>query len=380
MRVFYYNLDDAAFVDENGDQLSRIVPDLYYQEDPDWRFMLRRGTNSIADLSGVVAWGAAVDCDFSTSSVPMCRTLSDGIVADPQTGAVTVSLDCTTAEFLAAVDGNPARQAWFELYGLDANGKRILYFCIEIRARMVIDPDPEVSPETPDTVATKAYVSAVMSSGAAASGAIVSGAEFRTSVGDYLLTYTSSGGLMISGGGVQLQVSSGAIVASASGGEYGEAASFALTSSGVTMVANDEGHDASLTVRAEGDVDISATGADKHINLDCDNEVLVNGRPVATQLVASTSDDPSAFIDVLSGGTSLVYTGALYQVEVSSVAKSTEASYLHFTLDSDTAPTPVVISGVSNLNSATFEGGKEYLVGFFDGMAVVNEVTSGGAV
>ena len=125
------------------------------------------------------------------------------------------------------------------------------------------------------------------------------------------------------------------------------------------------------------DAGVNIHGGANGINCDTDapDGFTVNSRPVATQLVTSTSDDPSALIDVLSGGTSLFYTENLYNVEVSSVVKTTENSFIHFTLNSVTAPTPVVISGVSCLNSTTFEGGKEYLVGFFDGMAVVNEVT-----
>jgi hypothetical protein len=379
MRVFYYNLDLAAFVDANGDQLSRVVPDLYYQENPDWRFMLRRGNNSRADLDNVVAWGAAVDCDFGTESTPMCRTLSDGIHTDYATGAVTVSLDCSTASFFEAVNGKNSRQAWFELYGLDANGKRILYLCVEIQARMTIDPDPEVSPETPDTVATKAYVSAVMSSGAAAAGALMSGAEIETTVGGYTVALTSGGGLTVSGSGASVVLSGGELAASGANGEF-----LRFGDSGGTPAVSVGNGSASLEIGGANPEDISLLAPGGEVTVDgavVATKNWVGSQNFARQLVTSTDDyAESATIAVLSGGTSYVYTSALYSLEVASVAKSIEASYIHFALDSVTAPTPVVISGVSYLNSAAFEGGTEYLVGLFDGMAVVNEVTSGGTV
>ena len=186
---------------------------------------------------------------------------------------------------------------------------------------------------------------------------------------------TGGGGLAVSGSGASVVLSGGAIVASA--GNIGDHPCCVRMDGNVTVTCYDANVGDSSVVSAtwEG------------LSVSAPSGILINGHPAATenfvssatQLVTSVSDDPSALIDVLSGGTSLFYTESLYQVDVSSVVKTTDASYLHFTLDSVTAPTPVVLSGVSYLNSATFEGGKEYLVGIFDGMCVVNEVTSGGA-
>ena len=196
-----------------------------------------------------------------------------------------------------------------------------------------------------------------------ASGAMVENQPFSTTVGGYTMTYTSAGGLVVSGGDVQLQVKSDGINIS------GNAASVTMDGDGAIRVENMNG----ITLAAAGGADLVLSGY--NVRLNPDDSVTINGAAVARQLVTSTDAGTSGAISVLSGGTSYVYTSALYSLAVDSVAKSTEASYLHFTLASVTAPTPVVISGVSLLNSATFEGGKEYLVGFFDGMCIVNEVT-----
>ena len=353
MKSFYYNLDDAWFVDSAGEKIPRCVPELFYQELAEWRIFLRDRENRVRDLSAVAAWSAAVDCDHRAETTPMCRTLAENIAADVGTGAVTVRIDATTAEFLAAVNGASRRRAYFELCGFDADGGRELCLEFGIDARMILDPDPAVAPETPETLATKSYVAAMMSSGAAAAGALMSGAEFKTTVGGYTVELTSGGGLAVSGSGAGVVLSGGQIAAGVDAG-----GSVTINAQGVSI---------------EDGIGGSAAIAAGYLIA---NGVLIGGRvEVATQLITSTVSEMQPVISVLSGGMSYLYTLPLYSVEVSSVVKTTDASYLHFKLDSVTAPTPVVISGVSYLNSATFEGGKEYLVGFFDGMAVVNEVT-----
>ena len=399
MKSFYYDIDNAAFTDQSGEKLARCVPELFYQERAEWRIFLRDGENLVPDLSGVVAWGAAVAADFNAATPPMCRADLGDITVDTATGMATISLDAATEEFLAAVDGAAVRPAWFELCGLDAAGRRAVNVFFEIRVRMTLAPDPEADTHTPDTVATKAFAyalidsalasAAVVASGAAVqatSGAIFSNTEIDTTVGDYHITYTSGGGLSVSGSGASVVLSGGQIAASGGNGE-----SLTITSGGVYIDVIDENEEhQALRVNGDG-VSISGMGPGAGVNIhggasginfdtDSDNGITVNSRPVATQLVTSTSvGAATVYIPVLSGGTSY-FADITQELIVDSVVKTTEASYIHFTLDSVTAPTPVVISGVSYLNSATFEGGKEYLVGFFDGMAVVNEVTSGGVL
>ena len=109
-----------------------------------------------------------------------------------------------------------------------------------------------------------ARIVAAAAASSATSGAVFSGAEIDTIVGDYRLTYTSSGGLMVSGGGVQLQVSSGGIVASADNGDYGANIGTVLSmtsNGGVTVsaynVAAGGGKEYSATITADG---ITASG------------------------------------------------------------------------------------------------------------------------
>ena len=220
-------------------------------------------------------------------------------------------------------------------------------------------------------------------------GVILSNAEIDTVIGNTRITATSNGGVtvqvggsggtiarissgsvLVSGSGASVVLSGGEIAAGVEGGGEGfeKGVMLTVTSLGAVVSSYDnvQGNFLSATLAASG--------------------VFVDGSKVATepwadsrfamkQLVTSTYAGISGTIGVLSGGTSFVFTSALYSLEVDSVVKTTEASYIHFTLDSVTAPTPVVISGASGLNSATFEGGKEYLVGVFDGMCVANEVT-----
>ena len=190
------------------------------------------------------------------------------------------------------------------------------------------------------------------------SGAIIENRPFSTTVGGYTVKLTSGGGLSVSGSGAGVVLSGGQITAGVDAG-----GSVTINAQGVSI---------------EDGIGGSAAIAAGYLIA---NGVLIGGRvEVATRLITSTVSEMQPVISVLSGGTSYVFDSEhLYSLEVASVVKTTEASYLHFKLDSVTAPTPVVISGFA-FDSAAFEGGKEYLVGFFDGMCVVNEVTSGGVL
>jgi len=386
MKIFYYNIDDAEFIDPAGERIPRCVPELFYQEMAEWRIFLRDRENRPRDISSIVGWSAAVDCDYSGDSAPMCRTPSENITPDETAGAVTVRIDAATAEFLAAVNGSRQRRAFFELYGVNAAGEREIHLEFDISARMILDPLPGTPQEVPETFATKLYVDLTVGNAAAAvsetlerelaghaSGAIFSNAEIDTQIGPYTVALTSGGGLVVSGSGASVVLSGGRIVASGANGEFLRIGD--IDGSRTVSIGNGT---ASMEIGGANPEDIALIAPG--------GEVTVGGTVVATkpwansrfarQLVTSTIDNASnAVIIQLYGGRSYVYMNDLQRLEVDSVTKTAEASYLHFRLDSDTFDPPVVISGVSYLNSATFEGGKEYLVGLFDGMAVVNEVT-----
>ncbi len=101
---------------------------------------------------------------------------------------------------------------------------------------------------------------------------------------------------------------------------------------------------------------------------------FVNNVPLV--LVTSTSDDPSALIDVLSGGTSLVYTQPLTSLTVASVANTTAEDRLQFTLASGGSVTIPASCGVCP-SGFTFEGGKSYLAAVMGGNVVAAEYAPG---
>jgi hypothetical protein len=366
MKTYYYDLDEARFVDSAGERIPRCVPELFYQEHAEWKIVLRDGGNAPADLSRIAAWGAAVADDFRADTAPMCRTPNEGIAADTNSGEVTVALDCATEEFLACVAGASEKSARFELYGLDESGRRLINVAFEIRARMTLDPDPGIDVHTPDTVATKAFVSAYVHQ----SGAITSGAEFVTRIGGYTLSCTS-GGFAVSGGGVQFQVSSGGIVASGASG-----ASVVLSGGTAKLMNEYDGIHQFIAVHSAG-IDISASDPLRNINLNCHpGSVCVNSRPVLTELVASTdSEATSASIAVLSGGTAYTFTQPLTSLSVASMESSMKETWLRFTVASG-GSVSINDSGFEWFGGrpSAYEGGSSYSIGVWNGMMVCGEL------
>ena len=383
MRSFYYNIDDAEFVDAAGEKVPRLVPELFYQEHAVWRLFLRDRENRVRDLSGVTAWSAAVDCDHSAATTPMCRTLAEEIAVDLTTGAVSVGIDAATAEFLAAVNGSPRRRAYFELCGYNSAGERELCLEFEIFARMIIDPDPAVSPETPETIATKTYVAAVIGSAAdsaysaacagvsgaiasggyvtssgarviaadaassAVSGAIVSGAEFVTSVGGYTVALTSGGGLVVSGsGGESLVLSDGTV-------------SLRVSENAIDM------DEYSTSIHGGTEVGIAA------------GQVVCNGRPVLTELATSTdTTTTSASFAELAGGTAYIYTQPLTALNFGSITSDCRALFKFTAGSGFNLGLP---SGAELVGLSAYDIGTRYVVAIGDGMVIVNPVTVVGA-
>ncbi|MBQ6353322.1 MAG: hypothetical protein IJJ28_08650 [Lentisphaeria bacterium] len=354
MKTIYYTLRDRILTNTDGSDYGTIAaPDLFYQEHVVWRIFLRDRENTAADLSGVAAWGAAVAADFCAATAPMCRTLNSGVTFDITSGAVDVTLDAATPEFLAAVNGVAVRPAWFELYGMDASGRRIVHVTFEIRAHMTIDPDPTADTDTPDNIATQDWTVLAITRALTKYPAIVSGAEFTTTVGPYTVALTSGGGLFVSGAGAEARFSGGEIAASASG-------NVVVTGGDVLSIGADH-------VLIGGGISVELAG----------DHVTVNGAPAATRIVTSTDTvTTSAAIPVLSGGVAYIYTQPLTSLSVASVANAPAEDYIRFTLASGGSVS--IPASVAVLNSGLeFEGGKEYLVAFNGGMMVAAEVTPG---
>ena len=198
MKTYYYNVDDREFTLASGDRL-RVVPELFYQERAVWRLCLRNGRGLPIDISGVTAWQAAVDNNYCSGSAPMCRVLADGIIADVESGAVEISLDAASAEFLSAVNGATVKPAYFELVGFNSRGDRALFVSFEIAARMTLDPDPTAPGEIPESLATKTQVSAIVGAAVStASGALQT--QLDTVSGGLQERPTSSGAETIASG------------------------------------------------------------------------------------------------------------------------------------------------------------------------------------
>ena len=79
MKRYIYDIVNEYFRDPNGSP-SAALPSLVFGEKPTWELELVDGHGTPADLSGIVAWHAAVAQDFRTETPPMCRVAS-GILA-----------------------------------------------------------------------------------------------------------------------------------------------------------------------------------------------------------------------------------------------------------------------------------------------------------
>ena len=146
-------------------------------------------------------------------------------------------------------------------------------------------------------------------------------------------------------------------------GAFGE--SVALSGGGVQI----NGADSAIQISASNEVEINAGDAVRMnapaVDIFCDLMSL-NSRPVATELMTATdSEMTSASFDVLSGGTSYIYTQPLTSLSVASVASSMQEAWLEFTVASG-GSVSINDSGFKWLNSrpSAFEGGSSYAVGF----------------
>lgn len=393
MKEYRYNLDDAEFFNSYGEKLSQCVPELCYQEHAVWRIFLRTRDDQPRDFTEVAAWSAAVDCDFKADTPPMCRALTEDISADPTAGSVTVRLDAGTSEFLAAIDGSPGKSANFELCGLNSAGERVLYLCFPITARMTIDPDPEVDVHTPETLATKTYARLAISgalasggyvtsggaaaiAGSAVSGAIFSGSAFDTLIGSVRITATS-GGVLVSAGGMVTSIGSGAIIGSGASGEQ------LVMSDGVVYLAasDDDGNNQARITAAPGSATVNVSDATNEMSIDIEpTGLFVSGRPVLTELATRIdSETTSAAIEVLSGGTSYIFTQPLTCLSITSVVRAEIEDQFQFTLASGGQVTVPASCGFAPPDFV-FEGGKSYLMAILGGNVIAGEYTAGSSI
>ena len=158
--LIYWNTQGFRSSASGDNILNDPPPVLYYASRPSWTVAVINPDGSAADLSGVVTWRAAVDCDLNVTTTPMCRTLSTSITVSGN--AVTVPLECDTAEFLAAVNGKAAVDSYFELWGYDSDALPVFYMRFSVTASAVVDPDGGEPPEVSTGYITEAQARALI--------------------------------------------------------------------------------------------------------------------------------------------------------------------------------------------------------------------------
>ena len=256
------------------------------------------------------------------------------------------------------------------------------------------------------------------------SGAIISGAEFVTTVGGYTVALTSGGGVSVSGsgamvalsggqivasgGGVQFQVSSGGIIASAVGADdYGNSAMLQVSGGDVVVSRFDgvtgdihqlllsdgaiiaSGASGESVVLSAGEAKLYATdgGNEASVNvwpggvsingdyIGYDFGTTINGRPVLTALVTSTDTTTTAVSGgVLSGGTSIIYTQPLTVFGFDSITSDARAEF-DFTAASGATLAFASGAGIKRLGLSSLDSGAHYLVAVNGARVVVNSYT-----
>ncbi|MBS1371581.1 MAG: hypothetical protein HPZ91_16685 [Lentisphaeria bacterium] len=166
MNKFYINYNNRQFVDADGSPLSDM-PKISYGEKAVWELHFFNAGNEPMNLSEAVAFRAAVDADFDSSTEVMCRTLPENIDASRiAEGILRVRIDALTGRFLEVCSGAETTQVRFELTGLDTNGARVFSCIVPVEACMVLDPETTTDvPTAPGLTADRAWVLALLSSG-----------------------------------------------------------------------------------------------------------------------------------------------------------------------------------------------------------------------
>lgn len=161
----YYNTTAQCRVDENNTRIA-AKPVIHYGACPTWELHFFSGdpgeTPEVVDLSDIVAWRAAVDSDWNSSTEPMCRTLAADIDASQAAaGIISVPVNANTQRYLSVVTGKQSVGAWFELRGFDDQGNVSLVVLLNITCSNSIDPTGGAEPEPVDNdTATMTWVKA----------------------------------------------------------------------------------------------------------------------------------------------------------------------------------------------------------------------------
>ncbi|VGO14732.1 hypothetical protein PDESU_03301 [Pontiella desulfatans] len=129
MKTVYYNTTTGTLYDvDRGRELPRAqYPWIRYREKVDLTIICITGLDAsgvpVVDttLDASLAYEAAIDKDYSTTTTVMVKTLDANISITPSTGTIVVQLDANTEEFQAAVDTKKSISGTFELQGDDVD-------------------------------------------------------------------------------------------------------------------------------------------------------------------------------------------------------------------------------------------------------------------
>lgn len=138
------DIDAGKFLSANGMVRNGYTPAIAFGMKPTWEISWIHADGSAVDLSGVVAWSAAIDNDYRDDTQVMCRTVV-GITVDGHT--TIVPLNANTVTYRAKVTGKASIAAIFQLKGFAANGDTIFLQKFPVLAGYDIDPDMEGEPE-----------------------------------------------------------------------------------------------------------------------------------------------------------------------------------------------------------------------------------------
>ena len=165
MKIFY-NLTRQCRVDEDNCRLTG-KPVLYLGEKPEWELQLYAGElgsePEYPDVSNVVSWRAAVDCDWTAATSPMCRTVSGIDKSNAASGLLVVPINANTGRFASVLDGRQSRDGFFELRGFDDSGNVIQIVLINVTCHNSVDPDGVSELEELDSdAASMSWIRAVL--------------------------------------------------------------------------------------------------------------------------------------------------------------------------------------------------------------------------
>lgn len=156
---FTYDLEKRIFVNDEGVKINNMTPEIAYGTKPVWEWRFINSEGEPWDFSGVAAWKAVVDNDYTHQTPPMCRTLGGIAVED---GVVKVPLDALTTTFRDKTDGKRLTRGYFDLSGYDADGVKVFYFSCDAACLYVLDPEEGFDPlEPPSNYVSPAQVEAI---------------------------------------------------------------------------------------------------------------------------------------------------------------------------------------------------------------------------